>query len=51
MPKGFYQMPYPDNELVRNYEPNSSELDSLINKYDQMYSQEPIKVPLFIYVP
>jgi 1-pyrroline-5-carboxylate dehydrogenase len=48
MPKGFYQMPYPDNELVRNYEPNSSELDSLINKYDQMYSQEPIKVPLYI---
>ena len=41
-------MPYPDNELVRNYEPNSSELDSLINKYDQMYSQEPIKVPLYI---
>ena len=48
MPKGFYQMPYPDNELVRSYEPNSSELDSLINKYDQMYSQEPIKVPLYI---
>jgi 1-pyrroline-5-carboxylate dehydrogenase len=48
MPKGFYQMPYPDNELVRNYEPNSSELDSLINKYDQMYSQEPIRVPLYI---
>jgi len=48
MPKGFYQMPYPDNELVRNYAPNSSELDSLINKYDQMYSQEPIKVPLYI---
>ena len=48
MPKGFYQMPYPDNELVRNYEPNSSELDSLINKYDQMYRQEPIKVPLYI---
>ena len=48
MPKGFYQMPYPDNELVRNYEPNSSELDGLINKYDQMYSQEPIKVPLYI---
>ena len=48
MPKGFYQMPYPDNELVRNYEPNSSELDSLINKYDQMYSQEPIKVPLYV---
>lgn len=41
-------MPYPDNELVRNYAPNSSELDSLINKYDQMYSQEPIKVPLYI---
>jgi len=48
MPKGFYQMPYPDNELVRNYAPNSSELDSLINKYDQMYSQEPIKVPLYV---
>ena len=28
MSKGFYQMPYPENELVRNYEPNSKELEN-----------------------
>ena len=32
MSKGFYQMPYPVNEEVRSYEPNSKELESLINK-------------------
>ena len=30
MSKGFYQMPYPVNEEVRSYEPNSKELESLI---------------------
>ena len=32
MSKGFYQMPYPVNEEVKNYEPNSKELESLLNK-------------------
>ena len=48
MSKGFYQMPYPENELVRNYEPNSKELENLINKYEEMYHQKPIHVPLYI---
>ena len=34
MSKGFYQMPYPENELVRNYEPNSKELENLIKDFN-----------------
>jgi 1-pyrroline-5-carboxylate dehydrogenase len=41
-------MPYPENELVRNYEPNSKELENLINKYESMYHQKPIHIPLYI---
>ncbi len=48
MSKGFYQMPYPENELVRNYEPNSKELENLLNKYEEMYHQKPVHVPLYI---
>ena len=48
MSKGFYQMPYPVNEEVRSYEPNSKELESLINKYEEMYHQNPIHIPLYI---
>ena len=29
MSKGFYQMPYPVNEEVRSYEPNSKELENI----------------------
>ena len=48
MSKGFYQMPFPENEVVRNYEPNSKELENLLNKYEEMYHQEPIHIPLYI---
>tara|TARA_B100001287_G_scaffold37875_1_gene27164 strand:- start:15 stop:1643 length:1629 start_codon:yes stop_codon:yes gene_type:complete len=48
MPKGIYQMPFPINEPVNDFAPGSSERESLLNKYEQMYSQEPIKVPLYI---
>ena len=48
MSKGFYQMPFPENELVRNYEPNSKELENLLSKYEEMYHQEPIHIPLYI---
>jgi 1-pyrroline-5-carboxylate dehydrogenase len=48
MPKGIYQMPFPMNEPVNDFAPGSIERESLLNKYEQMYSQEPIKVPLYI---
>ena len=48
MSKGFYQMPYPVNEEVRNYEPKSKEVVSLLNKYEEMYHQKPIHIPLYI---
>ena len=48
MSKGFYQMPYPVNEEVKSYEANSKELESLINKYEEMYHQNPIHIPLYI---
>ena len=41
-------MPYPENEVVRNYEPNSKELENLLNKYEDMYHQKPIHIPLYI---
>ena len=49
MSKGFYQMPYPENEEVRSYEPSSKELESLINiSMKSMYHQKPIHIPLYI---
>ena len=48
MPKGIYNMPYPLNEPVNNYEPGSNERANLLNKYEEMYNQEPIHVPLYI---
>tara|TARA_B100000900_G_scaffold410787_1_gene429240 strand:+ start:95 stop:1723 length:1629 start_codon:yes stop_codon:yes gene_type:complete len=48
MPKGIYNMPYPLNEPVNNYEPGSNERANLLNKYEEMYNQGPIHVPLYI---
>jgi 1-pyrroline-5-carboxylate dehydrogenase len=48
MPKGIYQIPYPDNEPVQSYAPGSVELASLIATYDKMYKQSPIDVPMYI---
>ena len=48
MPKGIYQMPFPENEPINNYSPGSYERDNLLNKYEEMYGQDPIKVPLYI---
>jgi len=48
MPKGLYQIPYPDNEPVMAYSPGSPELESLLNKYNEMYNQEPIDMPMYI---
>ena len=48
MPKGIYQMPFPENEPVNSYAPGSSERENLLGKYENMYNQNPIKVPLYI---
>lgn len=48
MPKGIYQIPYPDNEPVQSYAPGSPELASLMATYDEMYGQEPIDMPMYI---
>ena len=48
MPKGIYQMPFPENEPINNYEPGSPQRESLLGKYNEMYNQSPIHVPLYI---
>ena len=48
MPKGIYQTAYPENEPVMSYEPGSDELISLLAKYNEMYNQSPIDVPMYI---
>ncbi len=48
MPKGIYQMPFPENEPVNSYVKGSSQRESLLEKYNQMYHQDPIHVPLYI---
>ena len=40
-------MPYPANEPVNSYAPNSNEVKSLISKYKEMNTKE-IEVPLYI---
>ena len=30
MPKGIYQMPFPENEPINNYEPGSPQRESLL---------------------
>jgi 1-pyrroline-5-carboxylate dehydrogenase len=48
MSKGVFQIPYPENEPIRSYEPGSAERESLIAKYNEMYNQDPIDVPMYI---
>ena len=48
MPKGIYTIPYPENEEVRAYAPNSPERASLLKEYDRMYKQKPIDVSMRI---
>ncbi|MEZ4722583.1 MAG: L-glutamate gamma-semialdehyde dehydrogenase [Flavobacteriales bacterium] len=48
MPKGIYQIPYPDNETVMSYAPGSAERESLLATYKTMYNQQPIDVPMYI---
>ena len=41
-------MPFPENEPVNSYVKGSTQRESLLEKYNQMYHQDPIHVPLYI---
>jgi len=48
MPQAQYTVPVPANEPVKGYAPNSPEKESLLKVYNQMKSQDPIDVPMYI---
>lgn len=48
MPKAIYNVPFPVNEPINSYAPNTPEKESLIAKYNEMFNQAPIDVPMYI---
>lgn len=48
MSNALFKVPVAVNEPVRAYAPGSVEHTNLINKYKEMYNQEPIDVPMHI---
>ena len=48
MSNAFYNVPIAINEPVKSYAPGSPEKIALIEKYQEMYAQEPIDVPMYI---
>lgn len=48
MGNSIVQVPIAVNEPVRSYIPGSKERESLINKYKELYNQQPIDVPMYI---
>ena len=48
MSNAFFNVPVAKNEPVKSYEPGSIERKSLLNKYHELYNQEPIDIPLYI---
>ncbi|PIE87385.1 MAG: 1-pyrroline-5-carboxylate dehydrogenase [Bacteroidetes bacterium] len=48
MANAIFQVPIAVNEPVRPYKPGTAEHSNLIEKYKEMYSQEPIDVPMHI---
>ena len=48
MPKGNYIIPFPENEPVKSYAPASPEKEELLSKYNEMYNQDPIDIPMYI---
>ena len=48
MSNAFYNVPVAINEPVKSYAPGSPEKIALIEKYKEMYAQEPIDVPMYI---
>ncbi len=48
MSNAFYNVPVAINEPVKSYAPGSPEKIALIEKYQEMFAQEPIDVPMYI---
>jgi 1-pyrroline-5-carboxylate dehydrogenase len=48
MPKGVYQIPYPDNEPVSSFAPGTEEREQLQKALINQLEQEPIDVPMYI---
>jgi 1-pyrroline-5-carboxylate dehydrogenase len=48
MPKGVYQIPFPENEPVYQYEPGSPERAALEKAYNELWNAPPLKVPMYI---
>lgn len=48
MGNAYFNVPIAKNEPVRAYKPGSDERENLINKYKEMYNQDPIDVPMYI---
>ena len=48
MSNAFYNVPVAINEPVKSYAPGSPEKIALIEKYQEMYAQEPMDIPMYI---
>ena len=48
MPKGIFQIPYPENEPIYDYAPGTTERKALEKAYDALINQEPIDIPMVI---
>ena len=48
MSRGNFNIPYPINEPVLAYAPGSPERAEVLGMYREMYSQDPIDVPMYI---
>ncbi len=48
MSNAFFNVPLAKNEPVKSYASGSKERSSLLAKYNEMYNQEPIDVPIYI---
>jgi 1-pyrroline-5-carboxylate dehydrogenase len=48
MSNAIFQVPVAKNEPVKGYAPGSPERDSLLKKYNELYNQAPIDIPMYI---
>ncbi len=48
MSNAIFTVPVAKNEPVKAYAPGSQERESLIDKYKELYNQEPIDIPMYI---